>query len=831
MAYPPELVLREASLVSKTPGAVSTTASMWASSGRKIRAYQLFNFSVDPADPAKGSQWVAYDCGKQRTTVLIEDMNAVCGVKAKAGVSGQRITATMQSGLLLGTGPVKGATAFQGGAVVRLPNIMGCGEETEVLVGRLPVGWGAVRFNQQGARVLLAGNIDRSRYRLYLVGKDKLRDFKVEGGDELRSFFVADGMVYYCNLDGTVMAKPLTADKPAEKVAVKEGELLDILVRPDMVELYRGTINDAGSNTLEPENQYRFQPDSGMLAWVTWNRGRKKPKLSGTKPDQLKGVDRCAADLNPRQWGWQSAVRPQKHWNIDDFGWQLMDRSGIRKGVIVFARRPEGADADHLYLWCHGNDKTYDLGTAADFKGQRLPRIDQVRVTAGGSVGVLAGNGKLSVFQLYHYPLQKQASADRAELIAYRAPKKLKPVSFRMVQNLYALDEVADRGYDSMLAASDGKIYFGTMPHSPVVGSGIYRYDPATDKVTMLGRFDDFAGTGKESVKNMMHARPAEVKGRLYWTGQDPFYGKRNFPGWTKEKNPYEGSPLVMQDLKTGKFKSLGIPFPEDKQGIFVTIGDEKRNCLYVRLGYGGGAWYELGLNDDGTLSGMKRKLPLKSGAVQFGADGALYEIRYAKWEKRAPHGAQIWRYDPKEDSPVKVAAFTAEALHGKPFKLARKDKAVRDDAGWLRSSADGKSLCLYLKYPAMVVRYHIPSRSVKRVGSFMKEGAKFPADIHNPRVMGRDQVWLLHRGTALRVSSMDLVSGAVKRFGHLIDDKGRYVEQVTQFVSTPNGTLYFGGVVHGHPDDTHWWLREEYKTPWKRVSGFFEIKALPTAE
>ena len=118
IAYPPELILRESALVCTAPKSVGLTASMWASSGRGIRAYQLFNFSVDPADLARGSQWVAYDCGQKRITVLVEDMNAACGVDAKEGGSGQRVTATMQSGLLLGTGPAKGAATFSCGAVV-----------------------------------------------------------------------------------------------------------------------------------------------------------------------------------------------------------------------------------------------------------------------------------------------------------------------------------------------------------------------------------------------------------------------------------------------------------------------------------------------------------------------------------------------------------------------------------------------------------------------------------------------------------------------------------------------------------------------------------------
>ncbi len=849
--YPPELILREQSLVCKTPDAVSSTASFWASSGREIRGYQLFNFSVDPADIAMGSSWLAYDCGQQRPVAIIRDMNEVCGVQASGGVSGQRITATMQTGLLLGTGAAAGAKVFPGGAVYRLANIEGSGPNPGRLVGRLPEGWGVVSFDQQylgkaiinkgeewpkhsqGVAVMLASSMDGKDYELYRVLYDKLQPLGIRGGAELKSFFVSDGKIFYRNGQEDVLCKILDSDEAATVLKVEQGSILDLRLRPGYVELFRGTTNDAGSNTPEPEQQYGFSPSTGDLTAIGWKPERNKPSLLSNTKGALEGVAPLAADQHPRQAAWVSGSRPQPKLGIDDFEWQKMDRVGIREGFIVFARKPESGKAFHLYLYCPQIKKLHDLGAPAAFEKKGIDTIYQVRVTAGGEIGVLAGNDQLRVFQLYYYPLQKQVTADRLLSTGHNLARNLdgrKPVSFRMVQNLYDLERHADRGFFSMLYASDGKVYFCSMPHNPDKGASIFRYDPKQPvKVERLGAFDDLACTKKDRVHNMMHAKPAEIAGRLYFTGQDPFYGQRNFPGWTDEKPSYDGSPIVMLDLKSGDFKNIGIPFPDRKEGIFVTIADSKRNVLVVRLGYYTQEWYELGLNDDGTLSGKSRRLPLSGQQVALAANGLLYEIRSGKAEEKAAAPGEIWSYDPVSDEQKKVAEFTAEGLNGAAFPLARKDKAVGNGARWIEDQPVDKNLHLFFEDTAMVAILDFQTGKLGKLVLFGDENAKYPAPIGDAFLAG-NRIYYIYRfsGKVPALSTFDLADGTLRRYGHMEDAQGRMVNELTQLASSPDGTVYFGGFVYGVPDDQRHWTRSEYGSPHKVLSGFFEISELP---
>jgi hypothetical protein len=834
--YPPELVLREQSLICKAPDALSDTASMWVGAGNAIRGYQFFHFSVDPGDPAKGSVWLAYDCGQRRPIIMIEDMNTICGVEAKSGVSGQRITATMQTGLLLGTGPATGATVFPGGAVVRLPGIPAFGTEQPKLVGRLPEGWGVVDFHQQylgpfekvegqiwpsgreGTAILLAGNLDQSRFALYRVLYDKLEPLGIEGGSELRSFFVADQNVFYRDANGKVWKRPLDKVGDPEETTVEPGSLYDLCVQPDFVDFFRGDLGDAGGNCVAPEPWYGFRTVSGDVVAVKYKCGRgtqpNQPELASSVPGLMKSVQPLAADMHPRQKGW--AGNP----------W-----TGIGEGFVVFAKKTEEGKPPHFYLYCPQIGKTDDLGAPAAFDGEEIDTIHQVRVTAGGEIAALVGNAKVQVFQLYHFPLEKQVTAE--ELVSTRnqmgkVAADRKTVPFRMVKNLYELDRVADRGFDSMTYASDGKVYFGTMPHDPILGASIFRYDPKkTDTVEQLGKLDELSGTKKESVHNMMHAVPAEVNGRLYFTGQDPYYGNRTFPGWTKEKNLYEGSPLVMYDLKEGTFTNLGIPFPDRKEGIFGTVGDSKRNVLYVKFGYDKAAWYELGLDGNGKLNGKNRELPLTSGSVILAQNGLFYEIRFEKGDGKTPVPGQIWSYDPASGEPKKLVEFTAEGLNGSPFELARKNKPVGNYAGWLK--AIGDTAYLFFGDAAMVARFDIQTGKIEKVAQFLEPEAKYPAPLGTAFQAG-NQIHYVYRasGRIPALSVLDLSNGTVTRYGQFEDDKGRILREITQFTNAPDGKIYFGGSVTGHPEDGPHWLRTEYAGPYKVVSGFFEISDLP---
>ena len=547
------------------------------------RGYDAVGFFVDPGDPTKGSRFVSFDTGQRKAVVLTDDMNALVEQAVPGGL-GQRVVAAREAGRLVGTGPAPGREGpFAGSHVLRGDVDMGTVGDGMVVAAFEPfwqgtVAHGGVRYER--ACLAVVRSADGRTYAIIAVpdplplrprrgeaapevpdAQKHLVPLGIEGGKELLGLFVAGNTLYYPLPNGEWMSRALGQDAapvpadPARMSAARE--------------------------------QGRTPP-CPLFPTEAW-------------------ADQPAGAAWPEADSWTRRLRPNENPDIVNAG-------GLQGGYFVRAVEGQGGQPAHLLCTLPGRKETVDLGPLAPCEGQTLTRVDRLRILDSGDIVVLASNDRISAVQIYQSPIMDTASAQLlAVLEAERVRRGDKKAVVPLVRSLYDFHENADRTFGSIMVASDGRFYFGVMPHHPVDGAPFFCYDPKTGELKHFGELDALAKVkGPGLIPNMMHEKPVELNGRLYLVGQDPFYGAHTFPGMTPENTRYAGSPLLMYDLKSGEFTPLGIPIPSTLpnlprvmggQSVFHMAADPAKNRLYFRLGYSGGEWWAANVGPDGRLT------------------------------------------------------------------------------------------------------------------------------------------------------------------------------------------------------------------------------------
>jgi len=461
--------------------------------------------------------------------------------------------------------------------------------------------------------------------------------------------------------------------------------------------------------------------------------------------------------------------------------------------------------------------------------------VTWLRLMRSGNVAVLARNDKVTVLQIYENPLLNPLCAQWYGLMenAFKDEPTLKA---RNLGSLYEFSEHADRAFDPILVATDGRAYFGTMPHHSSEGAPLFAFDPKTDKLTCLGDIDRLAGVHQPgvAVPNMNHSSAFEMNGKVYFTGEDPNYGDWSFPIEPgKAKPTYKGSPILEYDLKTGKARGLGIPIPGDN-GLFRITGNPKRNVLYVRRGYardyyGPLVWYALQLDANGNLRGEPKKFPfdLHPHGLLIAADSTIFCAipEAASWqafsEKRkkqektdgiAPQ-CEIYRLGPDLGKPERVATVpgTWEIhwtpwQHGQPTAIGVGDRAIYR---------------LDLKTGAVEKIAEPPAQFRSGEGCVAVHGGKLY------RI-----AWSQPRTRAGRTSglyTLDLATGQARFHGLIVDQAGRRVKDLNHFCILPDGRLFAVGTVYGLPTDRHSMARYRDGEPYRLDCAAFVIDKLPS--
>ena len=131
-----------------------------------------------------------------------------------------------------------------------------------------------------------------------------------------------------------------------------------------------------------------------------------------------------------------------------------------------------------------------------------------------------------------------------------------------------------DGSWYGIVAASDGNTYFAVCTHSPDHHAQFFRYDPKkrrVEHVADIGRACGESGKGL-TPQGKVHTPIFEYKQKLYMATLQARYKQ-------EDEKRYPGGHFLEYDLRTGKFKDLGIPFPG--KSYFTLAADLPRAKLY----------------------------------------------------------------------------------------------------------------------------------------------------------------------------------------------------------------------------------------------------------
>jgi hypothetical protein len=141
--------------------------------------------------------------------------------------------------------------------------------------------------------------------------------------------------------------------------------------------------------------------------------------------------------------------------------------------------------------------------------------------------------------------------------------------------NLCDIKPELDGQWQGIRAASDGNCYFASSSHSNRQGAIFCRFDPRTEKITVLT--DDITKVcGDDPLKDpphgKIHSDAVEMDGWIYFGTHGAYFNR----GW-------KGSHLIGCQMKTGEFRDFGIIHPgySNYSGV---AADPKNKRVFVYL-------------------------------------------------------------------------------------------------------------------------------------------------------------------------------------------------------------------------------------------------------
>ena len=570
--------------------------------------------------------------------------------------------------------------------------------------------------------------------------------------------------------------------------------------------------------------------DSAQRKIVRLSNAPEKPKAKPPKdePPLPKGVEPSHFDFWHSAGRWCSVFKQAK---LED----VLAQANLQEGFGCSARGDWPAkEAAQIFLHRPPSGEGVKLCSLEPFEGQTLNGVYWLRLMPSGDVAVLAGNAKITVLQVYENPLLDTICAQWNALLneAFKAEPVAKA---HCVGSLYDLSPYADRSFDAIPVASDGRAYFGTMPHHSSESGPLFAFDPKQDKLILLGDIGRLGGVYRpDAVPQMVHSNAFELNGRVYFTGDDPHYGGWDFPVVQPEDKPsYPGSPVVAYDLKTQKARSLGVPFAGNP-GIFRISGDPKRNVLYLRRGYHRGylwpiTWFAIPLDAQGNFAGEPKKFPLDEHPhdLLIAADGTIYgSVPEPKAYKEL-----LARQEKKQKTDDIVPQTDVYRIAA---DLSKAERIATLAGGWEIAFApwqDGQPTAIGVT-DRDVVRLDLAKGTIEKVAdcpkcfrpgqgmTLLREGTLYTIR------------WVQSKGPGSRTSglySLDLATGKALYHGVIVDDAGRRPKDLNHFTFLPDGRIFAEGTAYGLPTDRHYLPRYRDGEPYRLEGVGLVIDKLPS--
>lgn len=158
---------------------------------------------------------------------------------------------------------------------------------------------------------------------------------------------------------------------------------------------------------------------------------------------------------------------------------------------------------------------------------------------------------------------------NRTDITSVKPPKVL---SFPM----NTICKEWDGQWQGITVASDGNCYFSSSTHSKSHGAGFHKFDPRTNKHTVLAEdMTIICGEGSTlSQQGKIHSPIVECDGWLYFATHLSNY-------WKEGIERYTGAHVMGYELATGRFRDFGVILP--RYSIYSAINvDPVRKKLYV---------------------------------------------------------------------------------------------------------------------------------------------------------------------------------------------------------------------------------------------------------
>lgn len=198
-----------------------------------------------------------------------------------------------------------------------------------------------------------------------------------------------------------------------------------------------------------------------------------------------------------------------------------------------------------------------------------------------------------------------------------------------------------DCSYHSLIQASDGYIYFVVNTHNLDYACRMYRFEPDSETVELVGKLDEVLGEDatRQISQGKVHTRIYEHRGKLWFGTHTSFYTDVMAGVDSGEKIPYAGGHFVSYDLQTGRFQDVARVFPSE--GIMTMVMDRQAEILY------GLTWpsgilvsYDLGKSDLRMWGGLQEQGDHICRCLGIDPDGQVYGCL---------EGGAIWKYDSSE--------------------------------------------------------------------------------------------------------------------------------------------------------------------------------------
>ncbi|MEN8228849.1 MAG: hypothetical protein ABFS38_11905 [Bacteroidota bacterium] len=216
----------------------------------------------------------------------------------------------------------------------------------------------------------------------------------------------------------------------------------------------------------------------------------------------------------------------------------------------------------------------------------------------------------LSLALLFFVLIAITACSNKEATPAVQQTVETKPL---IAKHYYSGFELAHDTYNTISAASDGKIYYCLSSQSIDIGGQYYVYDPSSDQTEHLGDITEICGEAgtKAIVQGKSHCNYYEYQGKLYVSTHAGYYQMIDGMEMMVVDAPegyklYPGGHILSYDLSTGKWEDLAIA-PDGEAFVTMYMDTDHGQIYGISWPYGYFLHYDVAkdeLKNLGKISG-----------------------------------------------------------------------------------------------------------------------------------------------------------------------------------------------------------------------------------